>query len=38
MIRDYAMHSRVCYLWFAKQLISKDVIFMNFVMFVVLHC
>lgn len=35
MIRGYAIHSRVCYPQSAKQLISKNVIFMNVVMFVV---
>ena len=33
-IRDYEIHSRVCYLQFARQLISKNVIFMKVVMFV----
>lgn len=34
MIRDYAVPSRVGYPQFAKQLISKNVIFMSIVMFV----
>lgn len=35
MITGYAVHARVSYLQFAKQLISKNAIFMNFAMFVV---
>lgn len=35
MIRDYARRSHVCYLQFAKKLISENVLFTNLGMFVV---